>query len=205
MSNFLRRTLLSLAVTIVSTGTGVGLLTAPAHAAFTSSVGGYISRAEVMERAQHWVDHQPGSYDQNATAPDPTHSRNYRRDCSGYVDMVWHLASDPNTDLLPGAGYTKGISRSELLPGDILNWANPNGDGHVIIFKRWANRKHTRNDDNRCKASDSPKRPFPQVNATMTIGEKPGSVALQNRRLGVRLPSDPEHRFHPLWTHCVPT
>jgi hypothetical protein len=41
-------------------------ISSPARADFVSTRGGDIARSEVMERAQYWVDHQPGPYSQNA-------------------------------------------------------------------------------------------------------------------------------------------
>jgi hypothetical protein len=117
---------------------GMAVVTTPAQADFTSAIGGDITRSEVMERAQYWVDHQPGSYNQNAYAPDPTNSRDYRRDCSGYVDMAWHTNADYWTGNLDN--ISTEISRSALKAGDILNSA----EEHVILFKSWSNGEHTR-------------------------------------------------------------
>ncbi|GAB3841871.1 FG-GAP repeat domain-containing protein [Dactylosporangium cerinum] len=117
--------------------TGLSLISAPAHAAFTSTIGGDITRSEVMQRAQYWLDHQPGSYSQSSFSPDPIGSRNYRRDCSGYVDMSWHAAGDYTTYNL--SSITTAISRADLKPGDALNDAQH----HVILFKQWSNSAHT--------------------------------------------------------------
>ncbi|MFI5916900.1 hypothetical protein ACIA8L_56265, partial [Dactylosporangium sp. NPDC051541] len=123
----------------VLAATGLTVLGTPAHASFTSTVGGDITRSEVMERAQYWVDHQPGAYssDGSGYSPDPTGSRNYRRDCSGYVDMAWHANSDNTTFNM--ANISTAISRSDLRPGDILN----DEQHHVILFKRWDDSSHT--------------------------------------------------------------
>ncbi len=122
------------AVTVAVTAAG-GLLvfaaTPSAQAAFLSSVGGPITRSEVIERAQYWVDHQPGSYNQTAYSPDPTYSRSYRRDCSGYVDMAWHTGSDNWTGNMSSISFQ--ISRSDLKAGDILN----DPVNHVILFNAW--------------------------------------------------------------------
>jgi hypothetical protein len=126
-----RRAISILAVTSAAS-VGLIIVQAPAHAAFTSSVGGPINRSEVIERAQYWVDHQPGLYNSDASSPDPTGSRNYRRDCSGYVDMSWHINGDNWTGNLDQISYQ--ISRSDLAPGDVLNDAAE----HVILFDSWA-------------------------------------------------------------------
>ncbi len=96
-----------------------------------SAIGGEIARSEVLARAQYWVDHQPGPYDQGAYSPDPSGSKTYRRDCSGYVSMCWHLASSYVTSTLPQV--SNAIARAELMPGDILNDAA----NHVILFNAW--------------------------------------------------------------------
>ncbi|MEU8115105.1 FG-GAP-like repeat-containing protein [Micromonospora sp. NPDC048947] len=105
--------------------------------ALASSIGGPITRAEVMQRAQGWVDHQPGPYSQRAFSWDPTHTRKYRRDCSGYVGMAWHLNADPSTRTLHQ--FSTQIGKAELQPGDILNLAAK----HVVLFKSWkTDRRH---------------------------------------------------------------
>ena len=105
------------------------LVPATAHAA--SARGGPISRAEVIWRAQQWVDRQPGPYDQGGYSPGPDGDYHYRRDCSGYVAMAWHLDANPWTGSLPG--FSREIPRADLRPGDILNshWH------HVILFHQW--------------------------------------------------------------------
>ena len=78
------------AVLAVVLALSAGLVgTAPAGAA--SARGGPITRSEVIWRAQYWVDHQPGPYDQGGYSPGPGGDHHYRRDCSGYVSMAWHL------------------------------------------------------------------------------------------------------------------
>jgi hypothetical protein len=96
-----------------------------------STVGGPITRDEIMQRAQGWVDNQPGPYSQRAFSWDPTHSRRYRRDCSGLVGMAWHLNADPWTGTLHQ--FSDPINKSDLRPGDILNIATT----HVVLFKSW--------------------------------------------------------------------
>nr|BFE58492.1 hypothetical protein GCM10020063_030180 [Dactylosporangium thailandense] len=127
----LARRLLGSALAATVALTGLAALQTPAHAAFTSSVGGSITRSEVIERAQYWVDHQPGTYSQTGFSPDPTGSRSYRRDCSGFVDMSWHTSTDNWTGNL--SDISAQINRSDLRPGDILNSAQD----HVILFDQW--------------------------------------------------------------------
>ncbi|WP_089021297.1 FG-GAP-like repeat-containing protein [Micromonospora coriariae] len=102
-----------------------------------SAIGGTITRAEVLQRAQGWVDHQPGPYSKKAFSWDPTHTRKYRRDCSGLVDMAWHLNADPSTHTLDK--FSTEINKADLQPGDILNLAAR----HVVLFKSWkTDRRH---------------------------------------------------------------
>lgn len=69
--------------------------------------------------------------------------RKYRPDCSGLVDMAWHLNSDPDTDALATSTYTKAISRSSLRPGDILDFLRGSHDNHhVVIFAGWNSDHH---------------------------------------------------------------
>ncbi|GGN82387.1 hypothetical protein GCM10010112_59760 [Actinoplanes lobatus] len=117
---------------------GAGVAASPARADFTSERGEEISRAEVLERAQYWLDHQPGPYNQGATSPGPGDGYNYRRDCSGYVSMAWHLNANPSTEGIPN--YAPSISKADLKPGDVLNSYSE----HVLLFKSWANKEHTR-------------------------------------------------------------
>ncbi|MGY0231954.1 hypothetical protein PT931_09415, partial [Longispora urticae] len=117
-TTLLRRAVSTLAVTAVTAGSLIAAV-APAQAAFTSGIDGYITRSEVIERAQYWVDHQPGPYSQSEFSPGPTGDRDYRRDCSGYVDMAWHTGSHHWTGNLSAISYE--IPRADLKAGDILN------------------------------------------------------------------------------------
>ena len=114
-----------------------GYTAAAVTASGVSVVGGRITRTEVMQRAQGWVDNQPGPYTHYAKSWDPTHTRTYRRDCSGYVDMAWHLDSDQSTHNL--SQVADPISRSDLKAGDVLN----DPGHHVVLFKSWkSDRRH---------------------------------------------------------------
>lgn len=108
-----------------------GLIVTAAPATADSVRGGEITRSEVIWRAQYWVDHQPGPYDQGAFSPGPGGDYNYRRDCSGYVSMAWHLNANPSTQGLPG--FSHEIPRGDLRPGDILN----SFYDHVFLFHKW--------------------------------------------------------------------
>jgi len=94
-----------------------------------------ISRSEIIDRAQYWVDHQPGPYDQSGWSPGPGTGPKYRRDCSGYVSMAWHLSWSASTWTLPS--YSHEINRVDLRAGDILNSL----EDHVFIFHKWIDDK----------------------------------------------------------------
>jgi hypothetical protein len=110
-----------------------------------SSVNGPISRGEVIDRAQYWVD-QGYTYTQTGTRfPGPDGGQIYRRDCSGLVSMAWHL----NTSLLTNEFLSKAqngngmhvIARDDLRPGDAMvrdsDGSGP--DGHMELFAFWKN------------------------------------------------------------------
>lgn len=103
-----------------------------------SSVGGAISRDEVLDRAQYWVDRDV-IYSQSRTFPDEQGKR-YRTDCSGYVAEAWHMSTAGtyldgglNTDGFRGySGKTVLGSVHDLKAGDALL-----RNGHIELFVRW--------------------------------------------------------------------
>ncbi|QZN86361.1 hypothetical protein [Cellulomonas sp. C5510] len=101
-----------------------------------SDVGGPINRAEVLARAQFWVDRQV-PYSQSASHPDPD-GRLYRQDCSGMVSMAWHLGSSLSTRTLPNVSVRLG-GFGELAPGDML--LRPGV--HARIFAGWTDGSRT--------------------------------------------------------------
>jgi hypothetical protein len=118
-----------------------------AHA--DSSLGGSISRSEILTRAQDWYSQNVPycTYDKTTCANSGTpwawdlgHTRQYRPDCSGFVDMAWHLNADPNTAGLDDSTWTTPIAKTDLLPGDILDNV---ADGHVVLFASWYDSAHT--------------------------------------------------------------
>ena len=115
---------------------GLGLLRSP-YADAASTLGGPISRDEVIARADIWFKNPPGSYtyDGSGYSPGPGGDKSYRRDCSGFVDMAWHLNSAAATGTL--ANFTDSIDRSDLRAGDILL----NRADHVFLFERWLDNK----------------------------------------------------------------
>lgn len=107
--------------------------------ASASTVGGAITRDEVLARAQFWVDqHVP--YSGTATSPDPQ-GLGYRTDCSGMVSMAWHIgAPGLSTQTLDSVSNMLG-SYDNLQPGDIL--IKKSKTAHTVIFKQWTDASHT--------------------------------------------------------------
>ncbi|MFI2209816.1 FG-GAP-like repeat-containing protein [Streptomyces sp. NPDC020141] len=102
-----------------------------------SSVGGPISRGEILQRAQYWVD-QRVPYSQSAFHGDPQ-GRTYRTDCSGLVSMAWRLTGSAVTGTLPQ--FSTGLaSLDDLQPGDALN----DVETHVMLFVGWTDSTRTR-------------------------------------------------------------
>jgi acylphosphatase len=100
----------------------------PAHAA--STVGGPISRSEVISRAQSWVN-EGVPYNESGYETDSNGT--YREDCSGYVSMAWHLSTVGNndgltTETLPSVSTV--ISNADLQPGDALDYTAE----HTFLF-----------------------------------------------------------------------
>ncbi|MDS0136667.1 MULTISPECIES: VCBS repeat-containing protein [unclassified Amycolatopsis] len=113
--------------------------------AHASAVNGPISRGEVLDRAQYWVD-QGYTYTQTGThVPGPDGGQTYRRDCSGLVSMTWHL----NTSLITNEFLSRAqngngmhvVARDDLRPGDAMvrdsDGSGP--DGHMELFAFWKN------------------------------------------------------------------
>ncbi|WP_199729880.1 C40 family peptidase, partial [Tessaracoccus sp. OH4464_COT-324] len=108
-----------------------------------SRINGPISRAEVLARAQTWVDRRV-PYSMYSTASDPQ-GKAYRSDCSGFVSMALHLDQSLSTVTLPGRVHQ--ISKDELRPGDIVGNLGPGtggANGHVVIFAGWVDGSRTK-------------------------------------------------------------
>ncbi|MEU8331547.1 hypothetical protein [Micromonospora sp. NPDC048839] len=143
---------IALALSVLVALTGGVLMAAPAVATpaalvvqADSSIGGQITRSEVLARAGNWYARRNDSdmtYSMSAYTWDGPHSRMYRRDCGGMVDMAWHLDADPNTQGLMSSTYTYSISRNQLKPGDLLDDVSDSESGypyHAILFGGWEN------------------------------------------------------------------
>jgi hypothetical protein len=128
-------------------GTSAAVVSTPV-AAHASTVGGSISRTEVLARAQWWMNTSGVIYSQQQSYAklDPDGAHRYRPDCSGFISMAWHLPKksdgwDRNTNDLAAFGDTTWLgSLDSLLPGDAILGV---GYGHVALFDRWANASRT--------------------------------------------------------------
>ncbi|WP_439379490.1 FG-GAP-like repeat-containing protein [Amycolatopsis lexingtonensis] len=138
------KTIARLTVTFATAALTAVSLAVPgtAHA---SAVNGPVSRQEVLDRAQYWVD-KGYTYTQTGThVPGPDGGQTYRRDCSGLVSMAWHLGSSLITnEFLSKAQNGNGmhvIARDTLRPGDAMvrdsDGSGP--DGHIELFAYWKN------------------------------------------------------------------
>ncbi|WP_327679111.1 peptidoglycan-binding protein [Kitasatospora sp. NBC_00458] len=97
------------------------------------------TRAQIIERAQRWVD-QKVPYSMGRYWSD-----GYRQDCSGFVSMAWGLGSSQTTWTLPG--FADRITKAELQPGDVLihnDPADPQAGSHVTVFGGWTDSTRTR-------------------------------------------------------------
>lgn len=88
-----------------------------------------ISRSEVVERGQLWVDNSV-QYSQSK------YYDGYRQDCSGFVSMCWELDQSYTTRTIDEVSYQ--ISMDDIRIGDAI--FTP---GHVVIFVRWVNEERT--------------------------------------------------------------
>ncbi len=125
----------------VALAAAVAVVTAPVFSApANASISGKIRRSVVRDRAQNWFNRNI-QYSQSGTASDPDGNHTYRRDCSGFVSMAWHISptglSAPTTWTIEN--YANKIAKKNLKRGDILAWPHH----HVVLFGSWANSAHT--------------------------------------------------------------
>ncbi|MGA8114721.1 MAG: hypothetical protein WCA46_13730 [Actinocatenispora sp.] len=119
----------------------IALLTVPLFSTPASAtINHNIKRTTVTDRAMNWVKRNV-QYSQAGTASDPDGNHTYRRDCSGFVSMAWHITptgmSAPTTWTIQG--HAHAIAKKNLKRGDILAWPHH----HVVLFGKWANSAHT--------------------------------------------------------------
>ncbi|MFH8642487.1 hypothetical protein, partial [Streptomyces goshikiensis] len=134
----------ALAATIALSGAvgTVALTPAAAHAASASTVNGKITRSEILQRAQYWVD-QRVPYQQGPGANDSTGRYYERSDCSGYISMAWHLNTALTTQSLRNVSYELG-SYDDLKPGDMIDrYDGGNYNIHVVLFAGWTDGTRT--------------------------------------------------------------
>ncbi|MCT1922266.1 cell wall-associated hydrolase [Brevibacterium luteolum] len=133
------------ALTLAATGIAVAPATAasgPDTAATQEQTVENDRRAEIINRAQFWVD-QGVPYSMSAYYPD-IDGKNYRTDCSGFVSMAWGLDDSLSTVTLVDVAHP--IAKEDLQPGDVLMRGGPGtggAAGHVAIFNGWANAERT--------------------------------------------------------------
>lgn len=126
------------------------LQTGSAQAASRPSLSRSITPADVITRAEQWVE-QKVPYSQNR------YKDGYRTDCSGFVSMAYQLSESATTKglLEPRFKFHK-ITKEELQPGDILlkqavpafkdasGKVHKRKHGHVVIFGGWTSADHSR-------------------------------------------------------------
>ena len=111
-----------------------GVTAATPEPAQASTLGGKITRSEVLARAQNWVD-RGIKYDMDgAYAGDAEGDHSYRRDCSGMVSMAWHLNTSYSTGTFGSAPIDHLSGPNALKPGDAMLKT-----GHMEMFSHWKN------------------------------------------------------------------
>jgi len=120
----------------------VGAVAAELGLAFPDS-GNCIQAATVFERAQSWLTAWAGGPVPYLSSGDPANwFQGYRRDCSGYMSMALGL-DGPGLNTAGLAARSTTISKSDLLPGDLLINTAPNLRGHIVLFERWTDASMT--------------------------------------------------------------
>ncbi|WP_112249188.1 hypothetical protein [Kribbella monticola] len=105
-----------------------------------SVANGAISRQEMLLRSASWIRDQV-PYSQDNASPHVNEYGSYRRDCSGFLSMAWHLGSSLTTASLPSVMHA--ITYDDLQPGDALHRTS-GGVNHIALFVRWADVARTR-------------------------------------------------------------
>ncbi|WP_199041720.1 hypothetical protein [Glycomyces salinus] len=130
--NLSRRWLLRAAAVAPAVAVPSLIVASPAEAAYR----GKIKRSAVMLRARNWYNRNI-QYDMGATASDREKNHYYRKDCSGFISMCWHIkAPGLSTRTLPN--IARQITWSALKKGDIVN----SYDNHVMLFEKWDGDHH---------------------------------------------------------------
>jgi cell wall-associated NlpC family hydrolase len=110
-----------------------------------------VAPEQALARAATWITANNGGtvpYSQAKCFPDFTSSSagcvppKYRTDCSGFVSMAFGLSLSYVTGDMAQSWFSTPITKGELQPGDLMLNATP-GDGHVVLFERWADSAHS--------------------------------------------------------------
>ncbi|MFI9719723.1 FG-GAP repeat domain-containing protein [Streptomyces sp. NPDC052396] len=106
------------------------------QAVISSVTAPRLTRAQVLERADSWVN-------AGLTYSQLDFYQGYRTDCSGYASMAWQLSDGGKKDSLDTtsfvpSGVASWIDKGDLLPGDALLNDAAGNDGHIVIFDHWA-------------------------------------------------------------------
>ena len=109
-----------------------------AHAAAVVATVSQLTRAQVLERGQSWIDERV-PYSQ--TAWWTNRFGRYRQDCSGYISMCWALGTSYTTATI--MQVADRIGWADLQGGDAL-WRRSATEGHIALFVGWADGDHTR-------------------------------------------------------------
>ena len=129
---------------------------------FTPAPAAAITRSQVLTRAHSWVAKRV-IYSQRARYA------GYRRDCSGFVSMAWHLKTSYTSRSIHVVA--RRVPLSKLRPGDAVHTP-----GHVAIFVRWKNKaKHT------YVAMEESRRGRPAMHHVRSLGRR--ATALRYRRI----------------------
>jgi hypothetical protein len=112
----------------------VGSETPTSIGAIGSSLGGSLTRAQILQRGVDWVNAAVPYNDSTAQGwSDSTVGGPYREDCSGFVSMAWGLTASLTSQTLPSVATV--IPTSQLQPGDALDYTAE----HAILFDQWVN------------------------------------------------------------------
>ena len=118
-----------------------------------SSIGGKISRTEIIDRGMNWINqHVP--YNMDATWPDEEGTR-YRTDCSGFVSMALH-SSAPGRNTVSLTQIAVEIAWDSLQPGDFVGTLGPGtggSAGHVTLFHSWVDSTKKRYNSLECRGT----------------------------------------------------
>lgn len=119
-----------------------------------SDYNGEITREEILERAQYWID-EGVPYSMTGYYPDLL-GRDYRTDCSGFVSMALH-ATAPGANTVSLVEIAEQISYDDIQPGDFvgtLGEGTGGANGHVAIFDSWTDDSKTEYNTLECKGGD---------------------------------------------------